>query len=232
MRHPHGYCVPRELLKRSLSLEEAYQLRPATPPRGIDCELLRAWHRATRNWETTILWFAVARERAGLHDLDERIVAGAPRQARRRTGPLPEAPGPLPPPAPAGPGPRRAAVADGAAGADLEARRRTESHLPVTLTIGEVAALGRVSVRAVGQYVFRTRLGHTRPGSCQYLPRAGRAEAGFARADVLDWLEARGQLGTLKVGNGGRMVPPTRAAAGRARRPVRSRLSAAAGGGT
>jgi hypothetical protein len=63
------------------------------------------------------------------------------------------------------------------------------------------------------------------PGDRQYLPRAFRVQAGFARADVLAWLAVRGQLGELVAGRGTR-----RRVGSGSQAPADSRPASAAGG--
>lgn len=218
MKTPQGFCVPREMLKVAPSMEEAYRLRPATPPRCADNELLREWHRAVRGWETEILFLALARKRAGLHDhLDERIAPRGLARLPARDGAVLAA-GEVVPAAASGRASERRGAAPGAA---QGSHRRLAGALPFYLTLKELCRLARVSPAAIHRAVFLTRQGISRPGQRQYLPSGHRVEARFARADVIAWLAARGQTGFGSAGCAG-----TRP--GRSAKPPRA--SAAAGG--
>lgn len=198
MKSPQGYCLNRHVLRNCLGLREAVALCPDAPPRCTDIELLRRFEQAYRWWRTEILWPALAREKQGLHDTidldaaNRMQPAGGPAPAPRGAGQEPRTPGALPGDAPASRGERRAP----APGADRDGDREAGGRgaVPAILTTDEVAALARVGVATVRRAVHETRRGLRGPGSPWFLPRAFKVRAGFLRADVLAWLEARGQV--------------------------------------
>jgi hypothetical protein len=202
MISPHGYAVSRDALRSAPTLPEAVALMPEAPPRCSDIELLRRFEQAYRWWRSDILWPALARERAGLHDridIDDRPQAGGlsaggdVAAAAGAAGQEPAAAGALPGARSDAAGLLGAAAPGAARGGDRDAGRAVRS-VPAILTTEEVAALARVGVATVRRAVHETRAGLRGPGSPWYLPRAYKVRAGFLRDDVLRWLEARGQI--------------------------------------